>query len=157
MKNSYFLKLTKISSFVVRVGFPIFIAFTTHFPVLGEGEEPRDAAASFGFVDLSNMFVRIISIFILAASSALVIMIAYGIIKGSMSMGDPRGLEGAKSTWTYAVYGFLVVVLSFVIFSLVKGIVGGTSGEYGGFFGKIIEALDSLLEVGKVTSSGYTN
>lgn len=149
MKNNNSLKLTKAFSFIIRVGFPIFVAFTTHFSALGDGGD-----SSFGYSNLAGIYTRIINIFIGAAASVLVIMIAYGIIKGSMSMGDPRGLEGAKGTWTYAIYGFLVVVLSFMIFSLVRNAVDGTSGEPGGFFENIINALDSLLEVGKGTSSG---
>jgi hypothetical protein len=146
IKNS----LTKTLSCIFRLGFPVFIVLVTQPVVLG-------ADFGFSFGDLSGIVARIINILIFASTAALIVMIAYGVIKGSMSMGDPRGLEGAKSTWTYAVYGFLIVVFSFVIFSLVANTVGGTSGEYTGFFGKITEALDDLLKIGSETSSGGVN
>ncbi len=86
-------------------------------------------------------------------------MIAYGIIKGSLAAGDPRGLEGAKGTWTYAVYGFLIVVLSFVIVSIIRTFLGlqGTF-DLQEFFDKILEAMNSLVDLSTSTSdSGVPN
>ncbi len=106
------------------------------------------------FSGLACVAGNVIEILFYGAAAVLVIMVAYGIAKGSLSMGDPRGLEGAKSTWTYAVYGFLVIITSFTIFVLIRNAVGGTSGDYGGFLETIFGTIQELVDLGTSGSSG---
>lgn len=107
-----------------------------------------------GFDKLKEILLRIVGLFLAASAAALVIMIAYGIIKGSLAAGDPRGLEGAKGTWNYAVYGFLVVVLSLVILTIIRGRLGLTGPVgFGIFFDNIINAVDSLVNTGQSNSN----
>lgn len=56
--------------------------------------------------------------------AALIIMILYGAIKAITSVGDPKQLEGAKSTWSYAVYGFLIILLSLTIVTIAFALFG---------------------------------
>lgn len=92
---------------------------------------------------LVGVFERILSYAMGVSGAVLVIMIAYGVWKSSMALGDPRGLEGAKQTWTYAIFGFFVVVGVFVIFAIISGIFG-ISIDPLGLFGGIRSALESL-------------
>jgi L-cystine uptake protein TcyP (sodium:dicarboxylate symporter family) len=74
--------------------------------------------------DLRTPIENVFNIVVSVVGIVLVAVLAYGIWKSSMSLGDPRGLEGAKQTWTYALFGFAVIVLFFVIFSFLTGIFG---------------------------------
>ena len=98
------------------------------------------------FDDLRPIIVRIINILIMCAGGVLVIMVAYGIWKSSLASGDPRGLEGAKSTWTYALYGFFIVVGAFAGFMIIQGIVG-ISSDSGGLVGNLIDSINELLNI----------
>jgi small-conductance mechanosensitive channel len=99
------------------------------------------------FEDARSILVRIINILIISAGAVLVGMIAYGVWKSSLATGDPRSLEGAKSTWTYALFGFFIVVGAFAIIMIVEGIIGVSSGASGGLVGKIIDSLNELLNI----------
>lgn len=103
--------------------------------------------------DLVPIILNIVGLFLAASAAFLIIMIGYGIIKGSLAAGDPRGLEGAKSTWTYAVYGFLVVVLSMVIVSIIikKLELGGEFG-FGALLDGIVKSIESLVEISTETT-----
>lgn len=116
-----------------------------------EGEPPS-------LTSLSSILSRIVGLFLAASAAALIIMVGYGIIKGSLAAGDPRGLEGAKSTWTYALYGFLIVVLSMVILALIRKILGLSTGseEFGfkTFLDKIFDSIEELVGVGQRSGLG---
>ena len=87
---------------------------------------------------------RIINIAVGASGVVLVAMIAYGIWKSSLALGDPRGLEGAKQTWTYAIYGFFIVVGALALITIISNLLG-TPISPSGFLGNISSALNSLL------------
>lgn len=139
------LKKIKSNKYIVFLSLLMLETFVAY------AEEPDPP----GFDKLKEIFLRIIGLFLAASAAVLVIMVAYGIIKGSLAAGDPRGLEGAKSTWTYAVYGFFVVVLSMLIVTVVRGRMGLT-GPFGFelFFDNIIGAIDSLVNTAQSSGTG---
>ncbi len=144
-----YLKKFKYHKYLVFLS----IMFSRAVVLYAESDEPPT------FESLIDIIIRIFGLFLAVSAAALVIMIAYGIIKGSLAAGDPRGLEGAKGTWTYAVYGFLIVVLSFVIVSIIRTFLGlqGTF-DLQEFFDKILEAMNSLVDLSTSTSdSGVPN
>ena len=97
---------------------------------------------------LSGILGRVFNTLVYASGVVLVAMIAYGIIKSSMAAGDPRGLEGAKQTWTYAVYGFFVIVLFFSIFLIITRALGISSlSSPGSILRNIFGSINSLLSV----------
>lgn len=100
---------------------------------------------------LSQMGViigRIFNTALYAAGAALVAMIAHGVWKSAMAVGDPRALEGAKQTWTYALYGFFVIVLFFVLFMIITGWFGITSlPNPGMFITNMFSAIEELVSV----------
>lgn len=97
------------------------------------------------FSELEPIINRIVNVLMMSAGLVLVAMIAYGVWKSSLATGDPRGLEGAKSTWTYAIYGFFIVVGSLAIVMIVEGILGFSSG--GGFIHNLIVNIDALMTI----------
>ena len=87
---------------------------------------------------------RILNIAVGVAGIALVVMIAYGVIKSSLATGDPRGLEGAKATWTYALYGFFIVVAFFALFLIISRFVGSNLSP-NSLLGNVASGINSLL------------
>lgn len=107
-----------------------------------------EASGSSSLDQLQNVIGKVIGIFLAASAIILVIIVGYGVIKGSLAAGDPRGLEGAKGTWTYAVYGFLIVVLAITIIAIIQGVLGiGGDANFGGFLDKVFDAIESLVSV----------
>lgn len=68
-----------------------------------------------------------INIGLYAVGGVLIILILYGGIKALMANGDPGQLEGAKSVWTYAIYGALIILLSIFIIQVIYKMLGGGS------------------------------
>lgn len=96
---------------------------------------------------LSSLFSiagNILNVAVSVAGIVLVIMIAYGVWKSSMAVGDPRGLEGAKQTWTYAIYGFFVVV-GFTAGVIIIGHLLGVDLRPSGFLGSVSSAFGELI------------
>jgi hypothetical protein len=105
--------------------------------------------------ELQEPIERIFNIVVSLVGIVLVAVLALGIWKSSMSLGDPRGLEGAKQTWTYALYGFFVVVLFFVVFSFLAeafGIDVLISPKH--IIGKVFEYIKPLIELPGASSGG---
>jgi hypothetical protein len=103
---------------------------------------------------LKNVLGNTFNIVVSLVGLVLVAVLAFGIWKSSMSLGDPRGLEGAKQTWTYALFGFMVIVLFFVIFYTILGFLGiGNSLTPKILLDKLFEALQELLDVPPNASS----
>jgi len=69
----------------------------------------------------------------LFAGIVAVILIIYSGIKFILSGGDPKQVEGARKTLTYAIIGFIVILLSFAILNLISGITGVSCIRFFGF------------------------
>ena len=124
--------------------FGIFLAFQVLFSGLflcfaaGAGEPPPDIT---GIVDVAG---RVVNIAMMVAGIVLVTMVAYGVWKSSLATGDPRGLEGAKQTWTYALYGFFIVVGAFAAFVIIAGALG-ISINPGSLLNNVKSAITDLM------------
>jgi hypothetical protein len=68
--------------------------------------------------------VRVFNVLILSVGVILIIMIGYGSVKVFMSLGEPKGLAGAKQTWTFAVIGGGIVLFFFVFYTIVANALG---------------------------------
>lgn len=98
--------------------------------------------------DLQTPIENVFNIAVSIVGIALVAMLAFGIWKSSMSLGDPRGLEGAKQTWAYAFYGFAVIVIFFILFSFLAkafNITTLTSPKY--ILKRVFDAINELLQI----------
>lgn len=84
-----------------------------------------------------NCFPVIFQRFVLAAlilvGIAAVIFIIISGIKFITSSGDPKRLEGARHTLTYAIVGLLVVLSAFAIVNVVSIVTGVPCINFAGF------------------------
>jgi hypothetical protein len=94
---------------------------------------------------ITSVAGNIFNVVVGVAGLVLVVMIAYGVWKSSMAVGDPRGLEGAKQTWTYAVFGFFVVVGVVAGVIIMGKLLLGVTLTPSGFIGSVSGALNSLI------------
>lgn len=102
------------------------------------GDDPPQLSSIFGIAG------NILNVAVGVAGLVLVAMIAYGVWKSSLATGDPRGLEGAKQTWSYAVYGFFIVV-GFTAGVIIIGKLLGVNLTPSGFMGSVSSAVGDLI------------
>lgn len=69
----------------------------------------------------------------LFAGIVAVILIIYSGIKFILSGGDPKQVEGARKTMTYAIIGFVLILLSFAILNLISTVTGVNCIKFFGF------------------------
>jgi hypothetical protein len=73
---------------------------------------------------IACILARIISLMLICAGAIFVGMIGYGAIKLGMAQGDPKGYQGAKDTWTWALIGVAIILGVGGIFSVVGKLFG---------------------------------
>lgn len=74
--------------------------------------------------DLGDVFSSLVRSFLGFAGIVLFILLVVGGFKYITSGGDPKSVEGAQKTLTYAIGGLIVILLSFLILVLIKEITG---------------------------------
>ena len=79
---------------------------------------------------LEDVFKNVVSAALGLCAIVLFIMLILGGYKYITSGGDPKGIEGAKKTLTYAVGGLLLILLSLLILNLIENITGVTITEF---------------------------
>lgn len=72
------------------------------------------------------VFKNVVFAALLFAGVVAVFLIIYSGIKFITSGGDPKQVEGARHTMTYAIIGLVVILLSFFIINLIANITGAT-------------------------------
>ena len=70
------------------------------------------------------VFKNVVSWAFILAGIAAVFFIIFSGIKFITSGGDPKQVEEARKTMTYAIIGLLVILLSFAIINIIAGITG---------------------------------
>ena len=65
--------------------------------------------------DLETVFTNLVQALLALAGITLFILILMGGLKYITSGGDPKAMEGAQKTITYAIGGLIVVLLSYMI------------------------------------------
>lgn len=73
---------------------------------------------------LPNLLQNIITWLLVFAGIVALFFIIFSGIKFITSSGDPKQVEGARHTLTYAIIGLLVVLLSYFIVNTIFGITG---------------------------------
>lgn len=140
-KMNFYLKQLKYNKYFIF----FFLLFSKYFIVYAalDGQPPS-------LNDLKEILSRIVGLFLAASAAALIIMVGYGIIKGSLAAGDPRALEGAKGTWSYAVFGFFIVILSITLVNIIRKVLGiEGSFVFAGFLDNIVGAFNALVTRGQ--------
>lgn len=80
-----------------------------------------------GIAKLENLecvFKNIVGVILGFAGIAFFILLLSSGFKFITSDGDPKALEGAKKTLTYAIGGFILIIASYLILLLIKDITG---------------------------------
>jgi len=76
------------------------------------------------------VFGNVVNILLGVAGIALFIMLLMGGFKFLTSGGDPKAIEEAKKTLTYAIAGVVLVVLSFIILRIIEALTGAPVTEF---------------------------
>jgi len=73
---------------------------------------------------LQDIFGNLVSAALALAGIVLFVMLLSGGLKFITSGGDPKAVDGAKKTITYAVGGLLLILFSYLILLFIKNITG---------------------------------
>lgn len=73
---------------------------------------------------LEVIFGNVVNIILGIAGITFFILLLSSGLKFITSGGDPKALEGAKKTLTYAIGGLLLIILSYLILVLIKTLTG---------------------------------
>lgn len=76
------------------------------------------------FAQLGDIFANLVSAVLGFAGITLFVLLIVGGFKFITSGGDPKAVEGAKKTITYAIGGLIALLLSYLILVLIKTITG---------------------------------
>jgi hypothetical protein len=74
--------------------------------------------------NLSCLFQNVVKYALGFAGIVLFVMLLVGGFKFITSGGDPKAVEGAKKTLTYAIAGLIIILISFLILVLISKITG---------------------------------
>jgi len=74
--------------------------------------------------DLEGVFSRVVGYALGFAGIVLFVLLIIGGFKYITSGGDPKAVEGAKKTLTYAIGGLIVILISYLILVLISNITG---------------------------------
>jgi hypothetical protein len=80
--------------------------------------------------DLQGIFESVVSAAMALAGIVLFILLLTGGFKYITSGGDPKAVEGAQKTITYAIGGLLVILLSYLILVFIRQITGVDVTEF---------------------------
>jgi len=80
--------------------------------------------------DLETYFGRIIQTLLELGGIALLVIIIIGGFKYITAGGNPQQAESAKKTLTYAIGGFVLLALSFLILKLIEQFTGAKVTEF---------------------------
>lgn len=86
----------------------------------GKIEVPNTGGPS----SVPQLFSNIVSTLLFFVGALAVIFVIVGGIQYITSSGDPKRIEQAKNTLTYAVAGLVIAILSFAIVSFVRSQLG---------------------------------
>ncbi|OGC47806.1 hypothetical protein A2886_00260 [candidate division WWE3 bacterium RIFCSPHIGHO2_01_FULL_42_13] len=91
--------------------------------------------------------VGILNVLTLLAGAGFVLMIFMGAYKYALSQGDPKGLDGAKSTLTHALLGFAVIIGMYLILSFIQRIFGLKEVVVLAPFQRLQQGLENLFRI----------
>ncbi len=77
--------------------------------------------------DLGTIFSNIVKSFLTFAGIVLFVFLLVGGFRYITSGGDPKAVDAAQKTITYAIGGLVVILLSFLVLVLIGNITGVTS------------------------------
>ncbi len=85
---------------------------------------PVYAAPPAAISDITSILQNIIKMLTPVAAMAFLAMMIIGAYKFITSGGDPKAAAGARSTFTYAIIGIILVIAAWLILLLISQITG---------------------------------
>jgi len=79
---------------------------------------------------LEGLFSNVVSVILGFGGIVLFVLLIVGGFNYLTSGGDPKKIEGAKATLTYAIIGIVVLVLAFLIIRLIETLTGAKVTEF---------------------------
>ena len=99
-----------------------FANFRVSLAALTPVQEKAEGPIHYATLDqLTVVFANVASVVSTLAGFALLIMLIRGGVGYITAQGDPKAVASARATLTWAVVGFLVVLASYLIISLLVG------------------------------------
>jgi ABC-type cobalamin transport system permease subunit len=83
--------------------------------------------------DLQGLFGSVVGVLVALAGVVLFVFIVIAGLKFLTSGGDPKAVEEAKKTLTYAVGGLVAILLSYLALLLIERIAGLNTGTLTNF------------------------
>ena len=80
--------------------------------------------------DLETVFESLVRAILGFAAITLFILLVVGGFKFITSGGDPKAVEGAKKTISYAILGLVLLLVSYLILVLIREITGAPVTEF---------------------------
>ena len=90
--------------------------------------ETIDGAAT--LKGLEALFGNVVGVALGFAGIVLFIMLIAGGFKYITAGGDPKGIEGAKKTLTYAIAGIVLIALSFLVLRFIEVFTGAQVTQF---------------------------
>jgi hypothetical protein len=95
--------------------------------VLAQDSVPDDVAE---ISDLGGVFTSVVQTILGFGAIVLFIMLVVGGFRYITAGGDPKALEGAKNTLTYAILGIVLVASAFLVLRLIEQFTGAPVTEF---------------------------
>jgi len=107
------------------------LAFLTTHPTFAQNViDPGVVGGGNGAIDgrdihqLPTLIIRIITFLIAISGVVTIILIIVGGIRMILSLGDPKALQSARSSVTFAIIGLVVILLSVAIITIIGNLLG---------------------------------
>lgn len=101
--------------------------------IVSECVVPVNGASVATLECLPAVFRNIVQVLFLFSGVVALFFIVYAGIRYILSRGDPKAVEGAKSTLTWAIIGLIVVLLAFTIIEFIAVFTGASCITQFGF------------------------
>jgi hypothetical protein len=145
--------LSTVASFLAMLVCYAQYAFAYSCADLSADLSSGEAPSPLGIVCVIGNVIKVV---VVVVGLIFVAVTSYGAYKLSMALGDPKAMQGAQQTWTYAVMGVLIVLgffAAFVVIANVFGIKGFINPN--DITERITNAIVSLFSAAGIT--GATN
>lgn len=154
MKNTFFNKLILSLIITLTLGQATMLTPTYAQATVAsvcEGSYDPDSPTPYAIV---CPVIKVLNVLILFGGAIFLGMVFLTGYKYSMAWGDPKGIQGAHNTATFAVVGLLLVVGIFTILRIIGTIfsidTSFTSPQ--GPFEKLLQALEDLLNFANIAA-----
>jgi len=100
--------------------------------------------------------IRIMNVLVISGGAIFVLMLIVTSYKFAMAQGDPKGMQGARQSFTYTVLGGIAVVFTYAILEIMVGSFGLSAGfgSASTIFGSIRAGICGILDIARIAGAG---